>query len=123
MQTPGSALPPSYNIVEKILAKDPIMPTSARDPERIVDMRIPLHWMLSTAGAILMTLAVTLWNIAAQSNKLDTLIDANVKLEKRLDDRDIRLDVLKDRVTQLERQADARAVRLDNVERAINRGK
>lgn len=93
---------------------------NTRDPERIVDMRIPLHWLLSTAGTILVTLAVTLWNIAAQSNKLDVLIEANAKLEKRLDDRDIRLDVLRDRVSQLERAADARAVRLENLERTVN---
>lgn len=96
------------------------MPGTVREPERIVDMRIPLHWLLSTAGAILMTLAATLWNIAAQSNKLDTLIEANAKLEKRLDDRDARLDVLRDRVSQLERQADARGVRLENLERTVN---
>lgn len=95
------------------------MPNTVREPERIVDMRIPLTWLLSTAGAILVTLATTLWNIAAQSNKLDTLIEANTKLEKRLDDRDIRLDVLRDRVSQLERASDTRAVRLDSLERTI----
>lgn len=95
------------------------MPNTGRDPDRIVDMRIPLHWMLSTAGVILVTLATTLWNIAAQSNKLDQLIEANNKLEKRLDDRDVRIDVLRDRVSQLERAADTRAVRLENLERVI----
>jgi hypothetical protein len=96
------------------------MPNTVREPDRFVDMRIPLHWLLSTAGAIIVTLAATLWNIAQQTNKLDTLIEANSKLEKRLDDRDIRLDVLKDRVAQLERAADARTVRLENVERTLN---
>jgi hypothetical protein len=90
----------------------------ARDPERIVDMRIPLTWLISTAGAILITLATTLWNIAAQSNKLDTLIAANAKLEKRFDDRDVRLDVMRDRMSALERAADALAVRVENMERA-----
>jgi hypothetical protein len=89
-----------------------------REPERIVDMRIPLTWLISTAGAILITLATTLWNIAAQSNKLDTLIAANAKLEKRFDDRDVRLDVMRDRMSALERAADALAVRVENMERA-----
>jgi CII-binding regulator of phage lambda lysogenization HflD len=95
------------------------MPTP-REPERIVDMRIPLHWMLSTAGAILVTLCITLWNIAGQSNKLDQLIIANAKLEKRLDDRDVRVDALRDRISAVERATDALAVRVDNIERTTN---
>jgi cell division protein FtsB len=81
-------------------------------------MRIPLHWMLTTAGAILVTLGVTLWNIAGQSNKLDQLIITNAKLEKRLDDRDARVDALRDKVFSTERAIDTLNLRLAALERA-----
>jgi hypothetical protein len=85
-------------------------------------MRIPLTWMLSTAGAILLTLATTLWNIAAQSNKLDQLIVANAKMEKRLDDRDVRLDLLREKIMANERLIDGLQLRVSALERpAIER--
>lgn len=97
------------------------MPTPREPREtRIVDMRIPLHWMLSTAGAILVTLAMTLWNIAGQSSKLDQLIIANAKMEKRLDDRDARIDVLRDRLSQVDRALDALGLRIEVLERAAH---
>lgn len=87
---------------------------------RMVDMRIPLPWLISTAGAILATLAVTLWNIAGQTNKLDQLIVANAKLEKRLDDRDLRVDALRDKLFSVERDHDALLLRIQALETAIN---
>lgn len=82
-----------------------------------IPMTIPLTWLLSSAGTILLTLAVTLWNIAAQSNKLDQLITSNIKLEKRLDDRDARIDALRDKLFIYERGIDSIQMRLDLLER------
>jgi septal ring factor EnvC (AmiA/AmiB activator) len=93
-------------------------PRGRREADRrIIDMSIPLTWLLSTAAVILCTFATTLWNIAAQSNKLDQLIAANAKLEKRLDDRDLRVDALRDRIGALERSVDALTVRMETAER------
>ena len=93
-------------------------PRGRREADRrIIDMSIPLTWLLSTAAVILCTFATTLWNIAAQSNKLDQLIAANAKLEKRLDDRDLRVDALRDRISSLERALDALTVRVETTER------
>jgi len=85
---------------------------------RYVDMRISLTWMLSAATTVMMTLGVTLWNIAGQSNKLDQLIMTNTKMEKRLDDRDTRIDTLRDKINSLERASDNAAMRLDTLERS-----
>jgi hypothetical protein len=88
--------------------------------QRFVDMRVPLHWLLSSAAAIILTLCMTLWNIAGQSNKLDQLIITNMKLEKRLDDRDTRIDGLRDKMFSLERVTDNFTIRLETIERAKN---
>jgi hypothetical protein len=91
--------------------------TQSRPEQRVVDMRIPLHWLLSSAAAILLTLAATLWNIAGQSNKLDQLIITNAKMEKRLDDRDTRIDTLRDKMFTYERNLDSVQMRLEALER------
>ncbi len=83
---------------------------------RVVDMRVPLPWLISAAAAILGTLGVTLWNIAGQSNKLDQLVITNQKIEKRLDDRDNRIDTLKDKIFSLERVSDSQALRIQALE-------
>jgi hypothetical protein len=80
-------------------------------------MGVPLHWLLSSAGTILVSLAATLWNVAGQSNKLDQLIISNAKLEKRLDDRDARIDALRDKLFSYERSIDSVQMRLDMLER------
>lgn len=95
--------------------------TPPRPPadHQMVDMRIPLTWLLSAAVAILTTLGATLWNIAGQSNKLDQLIVANAKLEKRLDDRDVRLDMLREKISTYDRAIDALQMRVNNLERPL----
>lgn len=65
------------------------------DRRRITfDNKIPLTWLLSTCGAILMLLATLLWNVAGQSNKLDQLISQMEKNEQSNLKRDAKLDVL-----------------------------
>lgn len=78
---------------------------------------VPLHWLLSSGASILVTLGVTLWNIAGQSNKLDQLLGSNTKMEKRQDDRDARIDALRDKQFTYERNLDAIQLRLDMLER------
>lgn len=58
------------------------------------DNKIPLTWLISSCAAILMLLATVLWNIAAQSNKLDQLIVQMDKNEQLNLKRDAKLDVL-----------------------------
>lgn len=83
-------------------------------PKQFIDMKMPLTWLLSSATTIMITLGVTLWNIAQQSYKLDQLILANTKIEKRLDDRDARIDILRDKISSLENQVNTIIIRLDD---------
>ena len=83
----------------------------------VVDMKIPLPWLLTAGGAIIFTMATTLWSVAGQSNKLDQLLITTVKLEKRLDDRDEKSEALRDRMSNFDRTADNLKLRVDALER------
>jgi hypothetical protein len=91
------------------------MPSS---PPRIVDLKLPLPWLISGAAASLLFMATLGWNSSAQSSKLDQLIVANQKLEKRLDDRDIRLDAMRDAIFAVQRVNDTNALRITALESA-----
>lgn len=81
-------------------------------------MKLPLPWLITgavTVGAFMISLG---WNSSAQSSKLDQLIVANIKLEKRLDDRDIRLDAMRDSIYAVQRITDTHSLRITALESA-----
>jgi len=85
---------------------------------RVIDMKLPLPWLITgavTVGAFMISLG---WNSSAQSSKLDQLILANIKLEKRLDDRDIRLDAMRDAIYAVQRITDTHSLRITALESA-----
>lgn len=88
------------------------------NPPRIVDLKLPLPWLISGAVATALFMATLGWNSSAQSSKLDQLITANLKLEKRLDDRDVRLDTMRDRQYATERVTDTLSLRITALEGA-----
>lgn len=90
------------------------MPSST--PPRIVDLKLPLPWLISGAAASAIFMATLGWNSSAQSSKLDQLIQANQKLEKRLDDRDVRLDSMRDAIFAVQRVTDTNALRITALE-------
>lgn len=87
-------------------------------PQRIVDMRIPLTWLLTSASTMLSLLCLTLWSVASQSNKLETIASASIKMEKRLDDRDEKTEALRERMFNFDRTTDNLKLRVDALERA-----
>jgi hypothetical protein len=89
-----------------------------RPTQRIIDLQLPLPWLLSSIAGIMVAMATMVWSIAGQSNKLDQLILNTAKLEKRVDDRDGRLDTVKEAQYQMLRVQDAQNMRLDALERA-----
>jgi len=89
------------------------MPTP---PPRIVDFKLPLPWLISGAVAMAIFMISVGWQASAQSNKLDQLISTNIKMEKRLDDRDIRLDTLRDAQFALQRTTDTNSLRITALE-------
>lgn len=58
----------------------------------VIDNKIPLTWLFSSAGAVLLLLFSLLWTVAGQSNKLDQLIIQAEKNERRNVERDIKFE-------------------------------
>ena len=90
------------------------MPSS--NPPRIVDLKVTLPWLIGSACTALLFMAGIGWNASAQSGKLDTLIQTNIKMEKRLDDRDTRIDAMRDRMYATDRVTDALSLRITSLE-------
>ena len=86
------------------------------NPPRIVDLKLTLPWLIGSACTALLFMAGLGWNASAQSGKLDTLIQTNVKMEKRLDDRDTRIDAMRDRMYATDRVTDALSLRITSLE-------
>ena len=86
------------------------------NPPRIVDLKVTLPWLIGSACTALLFMAGLGWNASAQSGKLDTLIQTNIKMEKRLDDRDTRIDAMRDRMYATDRVTDALSLRVTALE-------
>lgn len=91
------------------------------EPRRVIDLQLPLTWLLSSLAAVMMALATMVWSIAGQSNKLDQLILNTAKLEKRVDERDTRVDMIKEAQYEARRVQDALGMRVDALERAVRK--
>jgi ubiquinone biosynthesis protein UbiJ len=90
-------------------------------PTRVIDLKLPLSWLIGTAGVMVTVLLSVTWNASAQTrnleNKIDQLIGTSSKLEKRLDDRDTRIEDVRDRMFMFERKADNLQLRVESLER------
>ena len=91
-------------------------------PQKIVDLRLPLPWLITGAISFTMFMILLGWNASTQSSKLDQLIQANTKLEKRLDDRDIRLDALRDALFAVQRNNDMNSLKISAIEARLGSG-
>ena len=89
--------------------------------QKIIDTKLPLTWLMSTAGTLLIALCTVLWNVSSQSNKLDQLIQSNSKLEKRMDERDGRLDAVRDSINGINRSSDSLTLRVESLERQVRK--
>lgn len=82
------------------------------------DGRIPLTWLFSSAGAVLLLLFSLLWNVAGQSNKLDQLIVQADKAERHNVERDVKLEgVIRDGY-DMKRNAEILQLRIEALEKA-----
>lgn len=90
-------------------------------PQRIIDTKLPLTWLLSTAASIILALAAFAMTISSNTEKtqakLDTLILNIAKLEKRVDDRDTRTDAIKETQYSMQRMIDGLTMRMETQER------
>ena len=94
---------------------------SPQNQPRVVDMRIPLPYLISAIVLSIGALASTVWTVAGQSNDLKLLVTASAKMEKRLDDNgakaDIRSEEMRDRFSTVDRITDNLKLRVDALER------
>lgn len=86
---------------------------------RIIDAKLPLTWLLSSAAALVLSLVSLEWSVAAQNNKLEQLIAQYSKIEQRLDARDQRMDDLMRQFYEMQRLDDAQSMRIDTLERTV----
>lgn len=84
----------------------------------VFDNKIPVTWLLSSAGAVLMLLATVLWNVAAQSNKLDQLIVQADKAERGNVERDAKLEVVIREGYDSKSKAEIMSLRIEALEKS-----
>lgn len=58
------------------------------------DNKIPLTWLIGSAGTVLFLLGSVLWNVAGQNSKLDQLVTQADKAERQNIERDAKLDTM-----------------------------
>jgi uncharacterized protein YlxW (UPF0749 family) len=99
---------------------------------RIIDTKLPLTWLLSTAGALILALCAFALNNSANTEKTQAKLDllradqaslilSFAKLEKRVDDRDTRTDALKEMQYSMQRIIDGQGMRIETLERAARK--
>lgn len=89
--------------------------------QSIIDTKLPLTWLLSTAAAIIMTMTLIAINFNRQSDALNTKMDAvlasNVDMKLQSKERDSKYDTLRETMYAAQRILDAHDLRLNAIER------
>lgn len=89
-------------------------------PQRIVDAKFPLTWLLGCAGTIILLALTTVWSTSSQNTRLEQLITTVTKLEARFDSLDgERRDMLQ-KYYEMKSIDDLQSQRLDQIERYLN---
>lgn len=92
-----------------------------QQPQRVVDMKIPLPWLITAVVLSLSALGSTVWTVAGQSNDLKLLVVASAKMEKRMEEgvakADTRTEEMRDRFSNVDRTTDNLKLRVDALER------
>src|SRR5574337_629140 len=87
---------------------------------RVIDAKLPLTWLLSSAGAVIIAFASLEWSVAAQNNKLEQLINQYSKIEARLDQRDARMDDLMKQLYEMKNVDNLQSLRIDQIEKTLH---
>ena len=87
--------------------------------QRIVDVKFPLPWLISTAAALVVSIASLTWQVAGANNRLESMALEVGKVERRLDMRDERIDQLRSEVQQNRAANEVQNQRLAAIEERI----
>lgn len=101
-----------------------------REPEvaqKIIDTKLPLTWLLSSAAAIIMAMTLIAINFNKQSDalnsKMDAVLASNAEMKVQSKERDGKYDALRETVYAAQRTLDAHDLRLNALERGNGRGR
>ncbi len=90
--------------------------------QRIIDTKLPLTWLLSTAAAIITTMTLIAINFNRQSDalnaKMDAVLISNAELKLQSKERDGKYDALREALYSAQRTIDAHDLRISTLERA-----
>ena len=87
--------------------------------QRIVDVKFPLPWLISTAAALVVSIASLTWQVAGANSRLESMVGEVSKVERRLDMRDERIDQLRSEVQQNRASNEVQNQRLAAIEERI----
>jgi uncharacterized membrane protein len=94
-------------------------------PPRIIDTKLPLTWLLSTAGTIIAFMVMIALNFNSKSDalsaKMDAILASNAEAKIQSDKRDVKHENLKEQVYGAQRVIDAHDLRISNLERSRGR--
>ena len=86
---------------------------------KVVDMRVGLPWLISSAATVVVSIASMAWSVSAANGKLEALAVVVGKVEHRLDTRDDRLERLAMEVQQNRAQNDVQNQRMQTIEETV----
>ena len=95
------------------------MPLEGHRPARVVDVKFPLPWLITTAGAVVGSIAALTWQVAGANGRLETMVVEVGKVERRLDQRDERIDQLRTDVQQNRAANEVQNQRLAAIEERV----
>lgn len=94
-------------------------PLDGQRPSRVVDVKFPLPWLITTAGAVVGSIAALTWQVAGANGRLETMVVEVGKVERRLDTRDDRIDQLRADVQQNRAINEVQNTRLAAIEERV----
>lgn len=95
------------------------MPLEGPRAARVVDVKFPLPWLITTAGTLVASIAALTWQVAGANGRLETMVVEVGKVERRLDTRDDRIDQLRADVQQSRATNEVQNARLTAIEERV----
>jgi len=84
--------------------------------EKMLDLKVSLTWLISGAITAAIFMCTVGYQIASSNSKLEQIVVTVAKLEKKLEDRDMRYETLRDNLFAIQRITDSVAVRITALE-------
>lgn len=84
-----------------------------------IDTKIPVTWLLTTTGGLIISLIAIAFQFNTQANALSSKMDAvllsNAEMKSQLRDREVKYDGMRDAVYALQRSVDAHEIRINSL--------